>query len=269
MHKKIDNIAFYRWEFLRRNANYRKDCDKYIKSRRNPKILKTILTKFLYPPCDYNKKYSELFQSNSRKKKKQNPEKALKTFLQEYSKSDYGSRDILVKEDSYSHKPLTSKNYKHLAFKTMPAYNQNISDIKKIQTLKISLNLYYSKEKIFQVLGPIIDRYRCYIKLAHGAKLTLSETFEMGYDSVTRKLNLNKISNDKHYLDTVSRARFGEYKNYLKVYDWIMAGKSSAETAKRFYRGDFDRDKYYAVKKVNRDYDRCKKLIEGGYGQIR
>lgn len=79
----------------------------------------------------------------------------------------------------------------------------------------------------------------------------------------------NKEDADMH------RTRFGNYDNYLKVYDLREQGWSWDKLANKFYKGDVERANLgvkginYAKRKVKRDYERCKKLIEGGYGQIR
>lgn len=267
--QNIDKDLCYKWEFVRRNPDYRTACDNYIKCGKPISLKKEIIKRFSYFPDDYRKNYDELLERRSaREQKRRDTKKDIRRLAQDFAISGLDDTDWPAIADSYSIERLTLKNRKDLTFKPIPDKG-HVNNLKKIKTLRVSLNLYYSKEKIFKQLGDIIDHYRAYIKVAHGAKLDPAERFRIYYDSVTRNLDLKKISNESNFLDISSRARFGEYKRYLKVYDLVIKGKTLKEIAKRLYSGDIERDMNYAIRKVRRDYDRCKRLIDGGYRQIR
>ena len=56
------------------------------------------------------------------------------------------------------------------------------------------------------------------------------------------------------------RIRLGEYKLYYKAYRLQQNGLSSTATARRLYPNDYERDPYYARRKVKRDCERWKTI---------
>ncbi|MDP1852913.1 MAG: hypothetical protein Q8L26_01710 [Candidatus Omnitrophota bacterium] len=74
----------------------------------------------------------------------------------------------------------------------------------------------------------------------------------------------------KKYENVDSRKRFAHYEGYLKIFDLKNKGWTWNKLAKKFYKNDVDRNELnYAKRKVKRDYERCVKLVEGGFRQIR
>jgi len=65
------------------------------------------------------------------------------------------------------------------------------------------------------------------------------------------------------------RKRLVQYEAYLRTFDLKNKGLNWAALAKKFYKNDFDRDVNYAKRKVKRDYERCCRLSEFGFRQIR
>ncbi len=65
-----------------------------------------------------------------------------------------------------------------------------------------------------------------------------------------------------------NRKRIDKYSHYLEVFDLHNRGRSNEALAKKFYGNDAGGSSY-AKKKVKRDYERAKKLIYGGYRQIK
>lgn len=74
----------------------------------------------------------------------------------------------------------------------------------------------------------------------------------------------------KKYKDVNSRKRFSQYEGYLKIFDLRNKGCSWNQLAEKFYKNDIDRNELnYAKRKAKRDYERCAKLVESGFRQIR
>jgi len=75
--------------------------------------------------------------------------------------------------------------------------------------------------------------------------------------------NFNKVDKDKR-----QRNRLEEYQRYLDVYDLKNKGWGWDKLAERFYKSDTENGRIsYARMKIKRDFNRCKKLIDGGFNK--
>lgn len=123
-------------------------------------------------------------------------------------------------------------NLSRLKFKAM---NPNdVPKLKKMKLLQLIVDIRYPKETLFKNFKTMVNFYKNFV---------------------------TDIRIDK-------RKRFGEYDRYLAVYDLFEEGWSWDRLARKFYKADMERSSNYARKKVKRDYERCLKLIDGGYRQI-
>ena len=83
---------------------------------------------------------------------------------------------------------------------------------------------------------------------------------------MSKRIDKIRENESKEDVDQTIRLRTNEYKKYLQVYDLKNKGWSWDKLANKFYpedSGGFNQ----AKRKVKRDYERCKKLIDGGLGK--
>lgn len=130
---------------------------------------------------------------------------------------------------SISHSPITGKEVAQEKFTLPPRLKKE--NLQKISTLTL-----------------LVD-------ITHRERLILSEF---------KKL----ISYWKNIRKTTLKIRLTQYKRYLQIYNLKEKRWSWTRLANRFHpddKGGID----YAKQKVMLDYKRCKKLINGGYKQIK
>lgn len=94
-------------------------------------------------------------------------------------------------------------------------------------------------------------------------KKTILEEFEKQLDRLIKSYKGKRGLYEKDPANR--RARIARYEHYLNVYDLRVKGWTWRRLAEKFYPGEFI---YRAKKYAKRDYQRCKKMIEGGFGQI-
>lgn len=73
-------------------------------------------------------------------------------------------------------------------------------------------------------------------------------------------------------LDKATRARLREYKDYLRIYDLKQQGLNFFDIASDVYKkdiGSIKKDAISIVENTERNYKSCLRLIKGGYKQIR
>jgi len=66
-----------------------------------------------------------------------------------------------------------------------------------------------------------------------------------------------------------TRAQIALYKRYLQIYDLREKGWNWERLVNKFYKGYVEDNKNYAKRKVQREHERCRELIERDYRQIR
>lgn len=265
---------YYKWELLRLNQNYQRDYDNYTKAKSKiRKKLKTAITKkYGLFPVNYRIGYDALlktYQNKNRKRKIDNPKlKELQRLFLRSKNLFLSDSRIKVYEDSYSAKTLKPENLSQMQYRAMPNHDKN--GLKGIKTLRIALNLYYSKEKLLSEIALLIDDYKLFMKIGHSVRLSNGEAFKAVYDSHVNKLDLSKTSNDKDFFETCNKPRIPEIKRYLEVYKLKTENNWSWEKlAQKFYKcGVEQEDLNYVKKKIKRDYERCKKLINEGFKHI-
>ena len=118
--------------------------------------------------------------------------------------------------------------------------------------------------------GDIIDHYKALIKVAHGAKLTKAEQFQIVYAVHTAKFNSKKISNKKDYFDTCNRKRFPEYDRYLQVYDLKVKKRMQYPAiVSTLFPNHSNKEYNSLLKKVKDSYKQAKEMIANGWKHIR
>jgi hypothetical protein len=120
-------------------------------------------------------------------------------------------------------------------------FNNSLSpeDVKKAKTLNVLIDLRAPKTIILDKLGKYVKGYQSIIASENGGP------------------GIRKSNKEQ----------------YLGVYDWIEKEKKRGEIttsvwrriAKQRYVNDYGQDVNYAVRKVKRDYDRGKKIVDGGF----
>jgi len=196
----------YRWEFLRRNNDYQNDYKNWL-SKRSKKNFRnnSIIKKYGFYPIDYNRSYDEL----------------VKVFLavERAERNGLNWDDIrdaevgefvsmgptpipIVKVDSYSKSFITKFN-RRIKYYPIDALDPN--KIKKANTIRLVFNIHQSEEQLLAETKEIIKECK---KLAGG----------------------------------LSRNRYVEYDRYLQVYDLTKKGWSPDKLAKKFYKGDTERE---------------------------
>jgi len=106
---------------------------------------------------------------------------------------------------------------------------------------------------------------------AHGMfAINLDNPKPLIMKSFENQLNryIKEYQKTEHSKDTpATRARLKLYDVYLRIYDHREKGWSWSRLANRFFKHIEDRN--YAIRKVKREYQQCRKLIEEGYRHIR
>jgi len=230
---------YFKWEFLRRNNQYRKDCDAYLASTDKNKgwaLLDKFYTKYAFPPLDYRMDLGQLF--NKEKQQKRN-RKYLIRFMVFF-------KWHIAAPSGYSKKSLEEMSCPH-SFKCIPRGRFNQNDYQKIQTAQIKINLAYPKEQILNAVEGIID-------------------------------SINATFNKKRKLQKKSRKQLEQYRYYCMIYDLKKTGKmSDGEIVKKVYPKECEEalttaeniDYDSLLTRVRREYKVAKNMINGGYRQIR
>ncbi len=241
-----------KWEFVRRNSNYREDYDKYRKAKNKREAEKLIIKKHSVRPLDYKKSYDEIASGFSRMKSKVRLNKRIKREdkkrLQRLAQIFALERaffpeieNLLVKEDSYSIKNLNYKNLKDMKYKLIPDANK--TELKMVKTLRLALNMYYSKGKLLSAIGKIIDTYKTYVKVAHGAMLDRGGLFQVVYEKHCNAFDTKKACKSKDYFDVCTRKGSGLWGSYRKIYDLKIKDKLSfRDIAKKLYPKEFEKE---------------------------
>jgi len=145
---EIDSFK-YRWEFVRKNHNYQKDYDIYAKTKSKNKITEAIIQKYGIRPFNYRKSYEELKKNKRKYTTPSECDKKAKQAFQDLYESFLfcvEDRDKLVQTDAYSTDSLKIKKVENIKYKPIPFRNE--TELKKLKTLRLSLNMYYSKAKL-------------------------------------------------------------------------------------------------------------------------
>lgn len=205
-------IAKFRWEFLRRNKNYRED---------------------------YQKK---------------------NTFRKAYWLKEYGVYPPYDPKDDFPKEPNSSTPGIFMFYDLLPAPSIVLKDINS--------KPIHHKEVMREQ-----DVVLPYLNELSVAKLNQVSTLNLLVDITQRERlilsEFNKlICHWKKMRKTKNKSRFENYRQYLRIFDLKERGWSWTRLANKSHpneAGGLD----YAKQKVMRDYKRCKKLIEGGYRQIK
>lgn len=228
-----DLTHYYKWEFIRRSTSYQNDYDAYLKAknRSNGKAV-SWNCKYGVFAADYRNSYPGCIKSNV-------VDEAV-VFFSQFKPSE------VLRIDAWSDQALSETKidldnmpYRLEGIKFKKMHGEDIPDLKKMKTLRLAIDINSSKKRLVNSFKTTINFYKSLVK------------------------------GDKK---GANRKRFNEYDRYLKVYDLREQPKpwSWEKLAKRFYGVDIERgDMDYAKKKVKRDYERCKKLIDGDYRQIK
>jgi hypothetical protein len=78
-----------------------------------------------------------------------------------------------------------------------------------------------------------------------------------------------RVKSSLKHVQEISRNRFLEYEDYLRIYYKMLEYNNIRKVAKLLYKRDWERDVNYALKKAKRHYESAKNMIDGGYRQIR
>jgi len=247
--KRIKESFKYRWEFLRRNKNYQKDYDRWEQYERptweTPKSpYPEIFKKYLFPPLDYKLSYKELLKERDKQIKKHSTGNGLTTkeeercWAYEWCSSDI-SGDSMVVQMCYDDLKAP--------FGIGDDLEERL-DVQKYsddETIKISINLEYPKEIILNEVEYWIDFYN-YIRKE--------------YDKIPQK-----------------RKRLKEYQKYLDVYDLKTKKKNYDQIVQTVFKKDYEKatgmgeelDLDSVITKAKRYYREAKRLVNGGYKEIR
>ncbi len=230
--KTENNLIYhYKWEFIRRSKSYRNDYDDYVKAknRSNGKAV-SWNSKYGVFAADYRNSYPGRITPNG-------VEEAV-VFFSQFKPSE------VLRVDAWSDQALNEGKidldnmpYSLEGIKFKKMHGEDIPDLKRMKTLRLAIDIRCPKKHLIDKFKTMINFYKRLVK--------------------------DIPTNDK-------RKRFGQYDRYLEVYDLKEKGWSWDKLARKFYKGDVERGNLdYAKKKVKRDYDRCKKLIDGDYRHIK
>ena len=246
------SIARYKWEFLRRNKNYIEDFNKKCTPIKKFKdILGSPLTEehrnYLFSKYGFITPF--------------NPKLSFYDFLK--------IRDRKGKVPSYLLGLLTSLIIYDW---TVPGFATSGMPVKchYITNTNITLETKSNGKPYFCDLPGNKVNFNPQKTDFHDItiRVNLNAPKELIHTRIREIVNLWKGLYDKYYRPR--RRNRTEYDRYLTVYDLREQGWQWGKLADKFYKGDTERgDIDYAKKKVRRDYERCKKMIDGGYRQIR
>lgn len=272
--KVQDNILKYKWEFIRRNEQYKKDYFNY-KNR------------ITFQKGEYRKNSRSYF---------------LKAYFDSYIAFKYGinrptNPNLTFKEVKKGKEfcPMLfsrlSEGKSSCATKLitrgpsewwLESYDKTVP-MKKIKIRGIIINKLLNLKafkKWYRGLPKLHNDFKRKLKNKEFTKRDIPSVIKVELNLDRRKKeiinNVSKIIDEwnglrkKAGLLCEKRFNYDKYKGYLKVYDLRKLGWSWEKITRVIYKGDIERgDLNYAKKKAKRDYERCKKLTDSGYRQIR
>lgn len=209
-------IANYRWEFLRRNKKYRKDCANRSK----------------FSAGHWQKKYGISFPYNPQDNFSKLPKKSASRFLFERAISPAPAVILNdIRDEPICDKDIDRQDVvEDILFKEADSLNS-------ISVVNLLVDVTRRKEIILAELDKIISYWK--------------------------KVRANK-----------TRVIFKKYDIYLMIYDWKENGCSWREIARKLQKRNLEpgwnkADTENLRRHALRAYNQCKKLIDGGYRQIR
>lgn len=229
MAKKEKTIYYWKWESIRRNKDYRELYDAY--SRESDKTKKEKIKLEIATKWGITPAdYHKNYFFLTKVTRKSVPDEPL-VFKQQFNLFN------ILQADSWSEQSLEENNgnLRNIEFKSLQV---GLQPLEKMKTLRLVLDIRYPKIVLTK-------RFKAFISLYQ------SPGFAKKFPIGTKRTKSDKNDYDKY---------FRVYDSYEKVRDW-------AEVAKKFYKKESG-GLNYAKLKTRRDYNRCKKLIDGEWRHL-
>jgi len=223
----------YKWEFLRRNKEYRSDYFVITKEYHIYDLLKALRNRRRSDVDNWSKANTLLSKWGIR-----NPLNPHFSYIDFWKMSSEKIRwfQWSLKGDHFD----ALLSWSNLA---------NLSDIEiltKVSDVEFRVDLFAPKEYILYEFEKAIDKLKMRIK--------------------TALMNLYSEKGKAYSLSF--RKKLANYKRYLEVYDLRCKKWSWDKLANKFYKNDGGGINYARLK-VKRDFKRCQRFIESGYKQLR
>jgi len=245
MEWEIFLIPHIKWEFVRRNPEYKKDYEEWL-DRITPTwekpedLYDKIGEKWGFPPIDYRlplkKKHSVVAKWMLDKKYYEQCKRYMDDKYFSYFDS-WGSLVMInwLSKDAMEYPfKLKGKKLSLDEIKFNGQSKDNRENCEGIKTINLSINLLYPKDQILYAVNRFIDNFK----------------------------KMSKVSYIK------SRKRMQKYLDCLKIYDLRQDGKTFPQIVNKLYSNSstaYDT----LLNQVQREYRRAAQLINGGYRQIR
>lgn len=268
-------ILKYKWEFLRRNENYRKDylAIKKIQNSSNNKSSK--YRKESLRESNFGSYFTFKYGIN-------NAASPQFTYEEVSKRKEFCPMlfcNLVDGQFSSAATLLTDSPYYKWVFNS----HDRICPVRKIRVKGITINKssgFKAVVKWNNSLPGLLNKFEKMIKEHKFTRKDIPAQIKVRLDLDMRKEDVmggvSKIIDEwnalrkKAGLLKQKRFDFDRYDGYLKVYDLRKSGWSWEKIARTMYQSDVERgDINYAKLKVKRDYERCKRLVDDGYRQIR
>ena len=229
---EINEAVFWQWEFVRMNTGFRSACERLPKAKNKRAAVEKIRKKYGFSPCNYNLSKEDILRivNSDPHKKPSMTDTESDAIIFYLSQNPFGA---IVVDDGYSKDGLGKflKDYKDIKFTSSSPKKK---DYKHIRTLRLAVNLQYPKKKLLFELERTVDLYQ-----GKGA----------GGHSITRT---------------------DMYSSYVSIYNLrVFQRKKFSEIAEKVYPRESYKNLDSAIQKVKRNFKVAKRLVNGGFREIK
>lgn len=274
--KDMQNAMHYRWEFLRKNTEYQKQCDSWKRLNKKKKncdlaqrFYEKVAAEYDFPPMNYKKdlwsNYEEqcvaFAETNGLTRPSRNDKRSFREkypYYDERTEIFISSRGLnsVLRVRGYSEDMLLchapSQALKKISF---PARKKEI----EARTLRVDLNLMYPKDLILKMLSKLIED----CSLERGGEEVVCHMD----DGTTETMKLPKAWGIFGDFCAKASARFRpeDYEVYLEYFSLRESGATVDEIAKQKFRSLYNNkdQKNYAKQKVRRILEAVDEHITG------
>lgn len=211
--KTQDEFLKYRWEFLRRNEQYQKDWSELQKSHNDENAIAFSVKWNIRYPMDPNLSYDDLEQE----------------ILEQANEVNISISSLISPIDGFPVKLILGYGFLPLREDDAGEIPTNfIEEICHTGTLKIEIDLFYSKAKIIKAIDRVVSDAHRYLEE------------KLGDDFKQKQLSM------------IKRRHYDNFENYLRVYDLKKAGRTWRQIKEELNLNDIQtaRDHHKAASKL-------------------